>query len=692
MAARSAQGGAFVPDFDFIPGPTMLTTYLTPRWNAMPHRNPELNSGFSLPMGPGTLFPVFPGFPSIAPARRMSILRGVTLILALWPLGWTGAAQSPADAVRRLLGNSRSNLHAQVIGTGGADTQSLRLTQEWTGSVGHSRLVNTGREAVRVHEVIVFAVDHGLAGTTPVYGEGFQMLSQTSGTLAQPTDVGSYTDRGHYRLPEPPGFRTVYGLLTLAPAGADRVLLGFTSCRRFSGTFQFNATQVRAVIDTEDLEIAPGQTWDLEELRVAAGPDRDPLYEDLATDIQRHHPRLPHNPIPTGWCSWYCFGPSVTAANITDNLDWIARNLPVLRYIQIDDGYQPSMGDWLETGKAFGGGVQGVLKQIRERGFEPALWVAPFIASAESRLFQEHPQWFVQDDQGKPLRSDKVGFGGWRLGPWYALDGTHPEAQKFLENLFRTLRQDWGCTYFKLDANYWGTLPGGHHYDPRATRVEAYRRGMEAIRRGSGDAVLLGCNHPLWPSLGLIHGSRSSLDIDRSWGSFASIGRENLLRGWQNGRLWWNDPDCVVLRDSGSKDIVDAGGHLVTQGNVPDNEYQFHATWIYATGGMLLSGDDLTRMTPRRVEMLRKLAPPTGVCARFADDRFEVGTTSLNLLQVVSVFNWGDQPVNRSIPLPRRSRLKELWSGTDLGIHSGSYEIQGLPGRSAQLIEVQPVP
>ena len=76
---------------------------------------------------------------------------------------------------------------------------------------------------------------------------------------------------------------------------------------------------------------------------------------------------------------------------------------------------------------------------------------------------------------------------------------------------------EWGCTYFKLDANFWGAMHGGRFHDPRATRVEAYRRGMEAIRRGAGDSFLLGCNHPIWPSAGLIHGSRSSNDIKRTW-------------------------------------------------------------------------------------------------------------------------------------------------------------------------------
>ena len=74
-----------------------------------------------------------------------------------------------------------------------------------------------------------------------------------------------------------------------------------------------------------------------------------------------------------------------------DNLEVIARDIPGLRYIQIDDGYQPAMGDWLETGNAFGGEVQAVLRQIRERGFEPAIWVAPFIAEEGSRSSRSIP-------------------------------------------------------------------------------------------------------------------------------------------------------------------------------------------------------------------------------------------------------------------------------------------------------------
>jgi alpha-galactosidase len=495
------------------------------------------------------------------------------------------------------------------------------------------------------------------------------MLSQTAGTLAKPVDLG-YSELQHYKMPQPDGVRAFSGMLTLTPPGGDTVLLAFTSCKRFNGRFYLRDGAIDVVLDTEGMEIQPGETLELEEFTVDSGPNRAVLLERLAQRMNQNHPPLKFPAPPTGWCSWYCFGPRVTAQQVLDNLDTIAKTIPALKYVQIDDGYQPAMGDWLETGAAFGGNVRGVLKQIRERGFEPAIWVAPFIAEAGSHVFQEHPDWFMKDEEGKPLAANRVTFQGWRRGPWYALDGSHPDVQRHFETLFRTMRQEWGCTYFKLDANFWGAMHGGRLHDPKATRIQAYRRGMEAIRRGAGDGFILGCNHPIWPSLGLIHGSRSSGDIKRTWPTIEKIARQNLNRNWQNGRLWWNDSDAVVL-----------------DGTLPINEFQFHATAVYASGGMILSGDDLTKMPPDRMAMLRKLLPPTGVAAAFEDESLRAGVVTLKDLRMLCLFNWTDQPQTVSVRFEGRSRLRDYWSGEDLGEHSGTFVAKDLPGRSARLIE-----
>src|SRR6185437_15369952 len=213
--------------------------------------------------------------------------------------------------------------------------------------------------------------------------------------------------------------------------------------------------------------------------------------------------------------------------------------------------------------------------------------------------------------------------------------------------------------------NFWGAIHGGHFHDQHATRIEAYRSGMRAILRGAENSFILGCNHPIWPSLGLIHGSRSSNDIKRTWERIETTARQNLSRNWQNGKLWWNDSDAIFLT-----------------GDLPDNEFQFHATAIYASGGMLLSGDDLTKIGAEKLSMLRKLLPPSGTAARFDDDSFRVGRVQLGRREVIAVLNWTNEPQQVSITLPRRCRLADFWSDAVLGAHSGTFRINDMPARS----------
>jgi alpha-galactosidase len=146
------------------------------------------------------------------------------------------------------------------------------------------------------------------------------------------------------------------------------------------------------------------------------------------------------------------------------------------------------------------------------------------------------------------------------------------------------------------------------------------------------------------------------------------------MRNWQNGRLWWNDPDAIVLT-----------------GNLPEEESRFHATAIYATGGMILSGDDLTSIDPARWDMLRKLQPPTAVAARFGDDSLTVGIVDSKHQRAACLLNWEDASQELSFSLKGPHRLRELWTNEDRGRHEGGQVKTVVPAHGGRVVVCTPV-
>jgi alpha-galactosidase len=238
-------------------------------------------------------------------------------------------------------------------------------------------------------------------------------------------------------------------------------------------------------------------------------------------------------PAPTVWCSWYHYFTEVTEGDVDDNLDAMDELGLDVEVVQIDDGYQREIGDWLEWSDRFRSLAHVVARMIRDRGRRAGIWVAPFLVGSGSETARHH--W------GQDLA---------------ALDVTHPGADAHLREVFGTLRA-MGVDYFKIDFVYAGALDGRRH-DPAVPGVEAYRRGLRSIRAAIGpDAYLLGCGAPILPSVGLVDAMRVSPDTapayepvggDMSQPAQRSAVLTGRWRAFQHGRFWVNDPDCLLAR------------------------------------------------------------------------------------------------------------------------------------------------
>ncbi|RPI10068.1 MAG: hypothetical protein EHM63_03695, partial [Actinobacteria bacterium] len=100
------------------------------------------------------------------------------------------------------------------------------------------------------------------------------------------------------------------------------------------------------------------------------------------------------------WCSWYSFYASIDEQRLAGVLGDL-RGLP-FDVFQIDDGWQEAIGDW-QANARFPSGMADLASRCRGHGFEPGLWIAPFLARANSELFTGNRSMFASDGGGEPL-------------------------------------------------------------------------------------------------------------------------------------------------------------------------------------------------------------------------------------------------------------------------------------------------
>ncbi|MFH9004626.1 glycoside hydrolase family 36 protein [Streptomyces afghaniensis] len=318
------------------------------------------------------------------------------------------------------------------------------------------------------------------------------------------------------------------------------------------------------------------------------GEDIQAVLGDWAFGLGLQAPR----PAPSVWCSWYEYFTEVTEDDIHENLRAMdTLDLPV-DVVQIDDGYQRALGDWLTLSGRFRSRAS-IADKIRSRGRRAGIWTAPFLVDPASDLAAEHPDWLVRDTAGGFAHAGRNWGHDLRV-----LDTTHPDAAAYLTEVFTTLRAE-GYDYFKTDFLYAGALAGIRHAD--VDPLTAYRSGIRLIRDAIGpDSYLLGCGAPMLPSIGLFDAMRVSPDTAPhrrpEADDYSQPGQDpaeftGAARQWQHDRLWTNDPDCLMARPA------------------VETREQW-AAHVESTGGLMASSDRLLSLDEWGVTTTRRLLTP----------------------------------------------------------------------------------
>jgi len=484
------------------------------------------------------------------------------------------------------------------------------------------------------------------------------------------------------------------------------ILIGFLSQNNHFGHILFkpgSADAIKIQASGDNTVITSGRTVSTDWLAIDFVDlnDPDPL-KNYLEEVAKENQIKKNDAIPSGWCTWYQYFTKIDPDIIRMNLDILAElkgQLP-LDYIQIDDGFQTAVGDWMDTKHRFYAQMDLLADEITEQGYKAGLWLAPFIVHPDSQIFKHHPDWLIKDENGKVVNA------GWNWNKFCAgLDLTHPEVQVYIRRIIENAVNAWGYTYLKLDFLYAGALEG-IRYDPSMSRAQALRKGMEIIRDAAGkNTYLLGCGAPLGPMLGIVDGMRIGTDVAPDWEpkyfgiellfpnepdipSVKNAMHNTITRSVMHQRWWQNDPDCLLVRESSNLTLA---------------EVRTMASIIGMTGGLMLISDDMDKVTHYRLRIAQTLLPVIGLRPMLIDwadsehpqmMRLDL-SNQIDSWHILSFTNWKNTTVRKEIKLEDYKLssegqwiLRSFWDEKFIEISNGKFDLV-IPPHGTSLISAR---
>ncbi len=409
------------------------------------------------------------------------------------------------------------------------------------------------------------------------------------------------------------------------------------------------------------LPVKPGEELASERLLFEAGPDYHNQLLAYGDAIRRlHHARV-SSETPIGWWSWTVYYGAINEGEVLANGDWQAEHLKSLgyKYFQIDEGYQYARGEFATPNATqFPDGLRSVGHHLVGEGLTFGIWTAPFEVTSRAWVYEHHKDWLVHNAEGQPIPIGDV----WdqKTDVLYALDTTHPGAQEYMRQTYRTLVREWGVRFIKLDFMD-TTAIEGYHYRPNTTALEAQRIGLQVIRDAVGEEVILDKDgSPMLNPVGLVDTGRVSADTGHSFERTKNAASGIAARFYMHRNFFLNDPDAFNATETHLME------HPKESPSLSLGAAQASIALSAAAGGMYEIGDDMLVLGSQKDRLalvenrdllnmakLGQASKPLDLMTYEPEDE----QPSIFFLRedqrqaMLTVFNWTNQPRSHTLKL-----------------------------------------
>ncbi|MFI5058451.1 MAG: PKD domain-containing protein [Candidatus Acidiferrales bacterium] len=336
------------------------------------------------------------------------------------------------------------------------------------------------------------------------------------------------------------------------------------------------------------LPLKPGEEVASERLIIETGSDYHEQLLAYGDAIRQFHHARVSLETPIGWWSWTAYYGGINEGETLANADWQAEHLKSLgyKYFQIDEGYQYARGEYATANATqFPDGLRFVGHHITGDGLTFGIWTGPFEVTSRAWVYENHKEWLVHNAKGEPIPGRKV----WdqKTDVLYTLDTTHPGAQEYLRQTYKTLVREWGVRFIKLDFMD-TTAIEGYCYRPNTTALEAQRIGLQIIRDTVGDGVVLDKDgSPMLNAVGIVDTGRVSTDTAHSFEATRDAASGIAARFYMHRNFFVNDPDAFNTTAQTFGDFRDLPRSLAL------HAAQASIALSAVSGGMFEIGDDM---------------------------------------------------------------------------------------------------
>lgn len=445
------------------------------------------------------------------------------------------------------------------------------------------------------------------------------------------------------------------------------------------------------------VELAPGDSLhgELFHFELSSTSDPQQAGERYFETLRRRGAFNRHdsNPLPSQriYCSWnYDFFSDITFDKIMSQAEVIRTHLPTVKFLQLDEGFQRQGrgGRRTQIEMAYGvdepfdterfpGGGKAIADAIRAAGLRPAIWLGLF-ARTNSDMIEQHPEWILRDESGRPIAWGKEDQG---VGQTGVLDPSRAGVRDYLERLCTILFDQFGFEGLKLDFSSFAFeskrvrfAEGGTGLHWRRWLADMVRRHLPAdgffgwcVAAGTGDPLLA-------PQADYF---RAAIDISR--GRWA-----NVLRI----AAWMANTHMLMSRRPTLPNIDSIGysEHLTPA------QQQSWLNLAAVTGAALEVSGDLRRYSPSQLQTLNRTLELSDPQRRvWCPDLHQATAQRPPAIwiadgtdQLVGVFNWSEEPVEIDVSSVLAGPAYDAWSNRSIP----RVERIALPPHASQLLRI----